>query len=58
MIVIDDEAQNDVKIRHSSSSGASDAIYIDSVLKETRRTLPTFSLETIPSIFDGFRSLS
>ena len=32
VIVIDDEqAQNDVKIRHSSSSGASDAIYIDSV---------------------------
>ena len=32
MIVIDDEqAQNDVKIRHSSSTGASDAIYIDSV---------------------------
>merc|ERR1711976_369530 len=32
VIVIDDEqAQNDVKIRHSSSSEASDAIYIDSV---------------------------
>ena len=31
VIVIDDEAQNDVKIRHSSGSAASDAIYIDSV---------------------------
>ena len=31
VIVIDDESQNDMKIRHSSSSGASDAIYIDSV---------------------------
>ena len=29
--MIDDESQNDVKIRHSSNSGASDAIYIDSV---------------------------
>ena len=31
VIVIDDEAQNDVKIRESSSSGPSEAIYIDGV---------------------------
>ena len=31
VIVIDDEAQNDVKIRENSSSGPSEAIYIDGV---------------------------
>lgn len=31
IVIDDDQTQNDVKIRHSSNAGASDAIYIDSV---------------------------